>query len=204
MMARVHRKALPLLLGLLWPAVPALAGDTQPFEARVIDVIDGDTITVSDSGQVQHGIRLVGIAAPEMTQPFGDRSKQSLLRMVADKDVRIEPVNRDSCGRLVAMVWVTPQSLPCANTGEPCPKTLDVGRGQLTVGLAWYYEAYEHEQSEQDRLAYAFDETEARARKVGLWADPRATPPWEWRQDRTGDAVEQSGTDHCEEPGDLN
>jgi hypothetical protein len=98
------------------------------------------------------------------------------------KDVRIEWSKQDRYGRYVAKIWVTPVSHPCASTGEPCPKTLDVGRAQLTVGLAWHYKKYEHEQSEEDRLAYAFDEQEARARRAGLWADADPVPPWVWRE----------------------
>ena len=89
---------------------------------------------------------------------------------------------RDRYGRTVGKVWGTPPELDC--TQEPCPLSLDAGRAQLTVGLAWHFKKYEMEQSEQDRLAYAFEEQETRAHTVGQWSEPNPVPPWEWRRGR--------------------
>ena len=155
---------------------------TESFEGRVVGVSDGDTITVLDANKVQHRIRLAGIDAPEMGQPFSGRSKQSLRRMVIGKLVRIEWDEMDRYGRLVGKAWVTPAGINC--TQEPCPKTLDAGRAQLTVGLAWHYLG--KQQGEEDSLAYEFDEMEARARRVGLWSEPDPIAPWEWRHGRAG------------------
>jgi endonuclease YncB( thermonuclease family) len=153
---------------------------TQTFDTRVVGVTDGDTITVLDANKVQHSIRLAGIDAPEKGQPFAERSKQSLRRMVMGRNARIEWDERDRYGRLVGKAWVTPAGINCAQ--EPCPKTLDAGRAQLTVGLAWHYLG--RHQDEEDSLAYEFDEMEARARRVGLWSEPDPVAPWDWRQTR--------------------
>ena len=155
----------------------AAGAATQTFDARVVRVTDGDTITVLDANKVQHRIRLAGIDAPEKGQPFAERSKQSLRRMVMGRNARIEWDERDRYGRLVGKAWVTPTGINC--TQEPCPKTLDAGRAQLTVGLAWHYLG--RHQGEEDSLAYEFDEMEARARRVGLWSDPDPVAPWDWR-----------------------
>ena len=60
----------------------------------------------------------------------------------------------------------------------------DVCLAQVKKGLAWHYKAYEGEQSESDRNAYAAAEDAARAGKVGLWADARPVPPWDYRRDK--------------------
>lgn len=143
---------------------------------RVVGVADGDTITVLDADRQQHKIRLQGIDAPEKAQPFGEKSKQNLARMVFGKDVRVEWEKRDKYKRIVGKVWVQPASCPT------CPMTLDAGHAQITVGLAWWYRKYAGEQSPQDRGAYDFSEQEARARRAGQWADPDPVPPWEWRR----------------------
>ena len=99
-------------------------------------------------------------------------------------------------------IWVTPISLPCAQTGEPCPKTLDVNLAQLTVGLAWHYKEYQKEQSEEDRHRYAFAEQEARARKAGLWSEPDPTPPWDWRHGTAGGPIKKATSSGiCHVPG---
>ena len=74
----------------------------------MVSVADGDTITVLDASKVQYKIRLSGIDAPEKAQPFGDRSKQNLARMVFNKDVSIEWSKQDRYGRIVGKVMVQP------------------------------------------------------------------------------------------------
>jgi len=140
-MARAVTALLLIFLSTLAPAAQLVG--------RVMGVADGDTITILDSNQLDHRVRLAGIDAPEKGQPFGQRAKQSLSRAVYGKDVRIEWDKRDKYGRFVAKVWVAPPGATCDAT--PCPKTLDVGFEQLLVGLAWHYSIYGDEQSAADR-----------------------------------------------------
>ena len=58
----------------------------------------------------------------------------------------------------------------------------DVGLKQVSDGMAWWYRRYAHEQSLADRVAYEQAEVLARNRRVGLWVDGDAVPPWEWRK----------------------
>ena len=152
-----------------WATADTLVG-------RVVGVADGDTVTVLDADRQQHRIRLQGIDAPEKAQPFGERSRQTLSRMVSGKDVRVEWDRRDRFGRIVGKVWVQPASCP------DCPMTLDAGHAQITLGMAWWFRRFANEQSPEDRAAYEFSEHEARAKRVGLWSDPEPVPPWEWRK----------------------
>jgi endonuclease YncB( thermonuclease family) len=148
---------------------------------RVVGVSDGDTVTVLDTAKAQHKVRLAGIDAPEKGQPFGERSKENLSRLVFGRDVRVDWHKTDRYGRLVGTVWVVSPDMPCI--GKPdCPKTLDAGLAQLTVGLAWHYKKYAGEQEPQQRGQYEFAEDEAKARRAGLWREPDSVPPWEWRQ----------------------
>jgi endonuclease YncB( thermonuclease family) len=141
---------------------------------RVVGVADGDTITVLDADRQQHKIRLGGIDAPEKTQPFGQRSKENLSRLVFDKDVRVEWEKRDRYQRIVGKVWVQPADCPA------CPKTLDAGQAQLSVGMAWWYRKYAKEQSPADRRLYeqAEQQAQAQAQRLGLWADMNLIAPW--------------------------
>ena len=169
-----------LALACLLLAAPASATDL--LEGRVVRIADGDTLTVLDADQVQHRVRLAGIDAPERAQPFGERSKQSLARLVAGKPVEIRWHKKDRYGRVVGQVWVVPPDARCQGAG--CPKTLDAGLAQVTVGLAWHYKQYAGEQSEEDRERYSFAEVEARARRAGLWREGDPVAPWEWRRMR--------------------
>jgi endonuclease YncB( thermonuclease family) len=162
---------LPALLTLL--ACSALA---DAFDAHVVGVTDGDTITVLDANKRQHKIRFAGIDAPERKQPFGTRSRQNLARYVAGKDVRLDCPKVDRYRRKVCKVWMQPADC------RRCGKTLDVGLAQVTDGMAWWYRRYANEQSAEDRGRYESAENESRLRKRGLWRDTDPVPPWEWRK----------------------
>jgi len=144
----------------------------------VVSVTDGDTITVLDAHHEQHKIRVAGIDAPEKAQPFGQRSKESLSAMVFGKEVDVHWHKQDRYQRIVGKVMVATSSCRASQ----CPKTLDAGLAQLSVGLAWWYEKYAKEQSPEDAGRYEFAAHEARAKRAGLWADGHPVPPWEWRK----------------------
>lgn len=168
-----------MLLGLLLAALSAQAAE---LEGKVVGVSDGDTVTVLDATRTQHKVRVAGIDAPEKGQDFGQRSKESLSGLVFGKTVRLEWSKEDRYGRKVAKVWVAEPG--CLQPS--CPKTVDAGLAQLTLGLAWWYRKYASEQSPEDRGRYEFAETEARARRAGLWRDAAPTAPWDWRRSRRG------------------
>jgi hypothetical protein len=69
------RSRLLVFLPLLFPAL-CLAD----FSGRVVRVVDGDTVQVLADGKMMK-VRLNGIDAPESGQPFGQRSKQNLLKL---------------------------------------------------------------------------------------------------------------------------
>jgi endonuclease YncB( thermonuclease family) len=162
---------LAAILSLVFPLIAH-----ADFTGKVIAVADGDTITVlRDKEQLK--IRLFGIDAPEKGQAFGNVAKQRMSDLVFDKEVRVDDRKKDKYGRTIGRVWVA--STECQESD--CPKTLDAGMALLTLGLAWHYKKYEKEQPEEEREQYSFAETEARAKRAGLWADAEPVPPWEWR-----------------------
>ena len=109
-----------------------LLAEAETLSGRVVGVSDGDTITVLDADLQQHKIRLSGIDAPEKKQPFGQRSKEHLSLLVFDKPVDVEWNKLDRYKRTIGKVMVADPS--CAKTN--CPKTVDAGLSQITVGLA--------------------------------------------------------------------
>jgi endonuclease YncB( thermonuclease family) len=48
----------------------------------------------------------------------------------------------------------------------------------LRLGMAWHFKRY------SDDARWAKMEDIARQSRVGLWADSRPVPPWEWRAQR--------------------
>ena len=139
-----------------------LPAQAETLQGKVINVADGDTITVLDDTNTHHKIRLTGIDAPEKQQAFGNVSKQSLADMVAGQSVAVEWIKVDRYGRKVGKVLLG---------------GLDCNLVQVKRGLAWHYKQYQREQSPTDEKSYAVAEIEARAAKLGLWRDADPIPP---------------------------
>jgi len=144
----------------------ALPADSAELSGTVVNVHDGDTITLVDAVHHRHKIRLSGIDAPELGQDFGKISRQHLADQVAGHTVTIEWAKRDRYQRIVGKVLL-------ANR--------DINITQVEAGLAWHYKKYAIEQSPEDRQRYASAEDRARAAHLGLWQDRHSVPPWEYR-----------------------
>jgi micrococcal nuclease len=70
------------------------------YEGKVVGISDGDTITILVGGHQPLKVRLAEIDAPEKSQAYGQRSKQSLSDLVFGKQVRVEQQDRDRYGRV--------------------------------------------------------------------------------------------------------
>jgi len=139
------------------------------IHGRVVGVHDGDSLTLLDQDNIQHKIRVDGIDAPELRQPFGRAAKQGLADIAAGKDAMASCAKSDRYGRQVCQVHV----------GES-----DVGLVQLRNGLAWMFRRYGHELRTECRRQYIEAEQEAKLTLRGLWTDPEPVPPWAWRAAR--------------------
>lgn len=150
-----------LLLGV------SCAINAATLQGKVVSVADGDTVTVLDDQKIKHKIRLQGIDAPEKTQAFGNKSKQSLEDMVHGKLVIVDYQKKDKYGRVVGKVKL---------------ESLDVCLEQVNRGMAWHYKQYSSEQSKEDQVSYSQAENKAQAQSIGLWKDKSPTPPWIFRK----------------------
>lgn len=127
---------------------------------RVVGVYDGDTVTCLDENNQQQKIRLAEMDAPEMGQDFGQVSRDALADLVFGKTVEVRDEGKDRYGRWIAHLVVN---------------GVDVNRQMIASGNAWHYAAYSKDAS----LATA--QEQARAQRLGLWAQPNPLPPWEFR-----------------------
>lgn len=139
------------------------------INGRVVGVLDGDTIDVIDASNHQYRIRFAGIDAPEKSQAFGQVSKKSLSNMVYNQVVTIEYKETDRYGRVIGVVKAN---------------GTDINLEQVKAGLAWHYKQFQKNQSAQDRELYSNAEAQAKAGRIGLWADASPTPPWDYRHNQ--------------------
>lgn len=138
----------------------ALLPANESFKAKVIGVTSGDAIVVKLDDKTQQIVRLEGIDCPEPKQAYGDSAKMATVALCFEKRVRVEKVGVDTYGRTLAFVYVN----------DVC-----INKELLRKGLAWHYKDFNND----PELAQL--ETEARAKKVGLWSQPDPVAPWDFR-----------------------
>lgn len=146
------------ILLILLASTPAYA---EKFNARVIAVMDGDTVMVLYLNK-KIKIRLVNIDAPESKQPFGKESRQALHDSVLKKRVQIDSRALDIYGRMIAEISVD---------------GLSVNEEQVRSGMAW---ANSHFGRDKHYLAL---QREAQHKQRGLWgAAAQPIQPEQWRK----------------------
>ena len=130
---------------------------TEGFIAKVIGIVDGDTVDVLLENKTTLRLRFNAIDAPERGQPFGNNAKQFVSDQIFGQQIRIVDHGRDRYDRLIADLY---------RNGE----TISLNAALVHAGLAWHY------------TEYSDDETLAAANQRGLWSDPRYVAPWDWRK----------------------
>lgn len=163
---------------LLLVALLSHAAWAEEFTAKVIAVLDGDTVMVIRDGRPAK-VRLAEIDAPEKAQAFGETSKRSLSEMVLDKQIVFTTQAVDKYGRLVAHLNVGGQ---------------DVNAEQIRRGMAWEYSHY------HSNKYLILLENEAKQAPRGLWAMREPIPPWEWRKQHPNDYSSHVAASRTEKP----
>ncbi len=130
-------------------------------DGEVVGILDGDTIEVMQGGSAVR-VRLDGIDCPEKKQAFGRRARQFTSRMAFGKQVQIIEKGKDRYGRTLAEVIL--------------PDGKSLNQELVREGYAWWYWKYSDDEELRSLQA------QAREAKRGLWSDPRAIPPWTFRQ----------------------
>jgi endonuclease YncB( thermonuclease family) len=143
--------------------VGATAAQATRIEGRVVRVKDGDSIMLARSDVKRTSeVRLAGIDAPELGQPWGIQARTALRRMVGGEQVVAQVTDRDRYGRLVARVWKGRTYVNAAMTEG---------------GHAWAFDRYLADP------AIRAGQDEARKAGRGLWSLPpeKRLPPATWR-----------------------
>jgi len=128
----------------------------------VVKVSDGDTFTLLTAENRQIKIRLHGVDCPERKQDFGLAAKKFTSDRVAGKIVKVKELDKDRYGRTIGMVYLADGKI--------------LNEELLSAGLAWHYKRYDSSPK------WAKLELQARSGKRGLWRQPNAIAPWEFRK----------------------
>ena len=135
----------------------------QTFKAIVVHVNDGDSFIVKvKATSEKKDIRLAYIDAPEYDQEHGSVSKSFTKQRILNKEVILKQVAYDS-----------------RNNRPVCELYYDEGNSLIeeliASGHAWHWRKYS-----DSKVLQQLHET-ARKNKIGLWKNPKPTPPWIYR-----------------------
>jgi micrococcal nuclease len=129
---------------------------------KIIAIKDGDTFVVLFDRREQV-VRLEHIDCPEKKQPFGSKAKEFVSNLCFGKKVHLNHNYKfDRNKRLIAEVILE--------------NGININKELVANGLAWHYKKY------SDNKQYAELEEIARANKIGIWSEPNAVAPWNWRK----------------------
>lgn len=138
----------------------------QVLQGTVTAVHDGDSFTLSHPGG-QAAVRLQGIDAPELAQPWGQASLQALRQLTLHQPLRVAYDQQDRYGRLLGQVF----SAQCEH----------LNLRMLREGQARFYRAYACDLPPSWRQSFRQAEQSAAQRGLGLWQQVQPQAPWVFR-----------------------
>jgi len=144
--------------------LPSLA-NAATLQAKVVQVESGNTLVVSNTNRPLR-IRIKAVSPPESGQAFSEAAREHLKLLVLDKPVFVVYTHLAD-GYLEAKIILN---------------GIDIGSQMLRDGVAWYDRASGYQLTQSDRDLYEQCEQAARNEKRGLWQDPAAVAPWEFRK----------------------
>ena len=149
-----------------------LAGECFAVEemGQVVDVLDGDTLTMETGAGKLLRVRLKEVDAPEPSQTFGRQARQFAQGLLTGKSVRVKYKALDRYGRAIGEVILKDGRV--------------LNRELLSHGLAWHYRVHFPVDESLKELEY-----QAWKLKTGLWIDRAAIPPWEFRRENLSPKV---------------
>jgi micrococcal nuclease len=154
------RFAVAIALVLAFGAACGPAVRSAELSGTVLRIRDGDSLVVRVGGE-QVEVRLDSVDAPELAQAFGIKARKCTSELALGRTVRLEGKGKDKYDRTLAEVFL--------------PDGRSLNRELVSAGCAWWFRKYSEDRDLEAR------ERQARSARRGLWADPAAVPPWDFR-----------------------
>jgi len=150
-------------ISLFFLAAVLLSSTCFAYSGVVVNVYDGDSITIMNKGKKLR-VSLYGIDAPELKQEHGPESRDFLASFINKETVEAAPIGKVRKGKMAGTIML----------GDD-----NINELMILNGKAWV-----------DRKACSEDfcntwikmEEAAKATKKGLWSSPDPEPPWEFQK----------------------
>ncbi len=133
------------------------------FRAKVIKIIDGDSLVVVTGGEEKE-IRLYGMDCPEFDQPYSKKAKRFVEKQILGRTVEVTAIATDRYNRLVAIIDFNNSS---------------INQQLIKKGLAWVYPKYCRK-----KICKSWRITEKNAVKneINIWSKGSSVSPWVWKR----------------------
>lgn len=129
---------------------------------NLVKVNDGDTITVTyKNSKKQVKVRLYGIDAPELAQPYGQESRKHLHSLLSGGNIVIKDEGTDTYGRVLGTLYIN---------------QTNINLQMVKDGYAWHYKQYSKSKNLEKAQKYAQENN------FGLWQEKNPQEPWLYRQ----------------------
>jgi len=155
-------KALYILM-MLAAGLTSGARAQDAIAGKVMRVIDGNTVEVTDEGQQVWKVVLAGVDCPEIGQAYGEEARSYTEKKLMKKKVTLQLQGKDRWGNYLGIILVDDDDYRVA---------------LLKEGLAWTSEKNPSPELEPYR-------TWAQKKAKGLWQQENPTPPWVYRRQQT-------------------
>jgi len=156
------RKKLVVIMMLVMSSVIALP---QEWSAKVIKVIDGNTLEILTADNETYKVLLKEIDCPEIAQSYGKEAKKLTEKILLKKRVTVVVNGKDRWGTRLVTITLS--------NGK------DINAELLKKGYAW------HNSRLSSSTSLKTLETNAKENKIGLWQNENPTPPWVYRRQQT-------------------
>lgn len=150
-----------LLTALMLLTSLSVSAAKETLTGQVVGVKDGDTIVFLKDNNETLTVRLAQIDAPEKKQDFGNKSKQTLSRLIFEETVTLKVEAIDRYGRTVGTIY----------KGD-----MDINLKMVQLGMAHVYKGYAKDP------VYFSEQANSKLNKVGLWVQDNPIEPWLFRK----------------------
>lgn len=152
---------------------PRSLPSNELIKAKVGNIYDGDTVDMYPDSGGKVCIRLSAIDCPEDGQPWGDKARFGLIKLIGGQIAYLEIHNHeiDPYGRTAATIYVMHNS-----------ELINVNEKMVAMGHAWVMRQHYHHLSKSRKISLDQIETWARSKRKGLWNTENPIAPWIWRR----------------------
>jgi endonuclease YncB( thermonuclease family) len=137
---------------------------TGAIAVTLSKVSDGDSFVAwLDGYDDEQRVRLYGVDAPELNQPYGRNAKEALEDLLRGREISLQIYDIDQYDRKVVVLMAD---------------DVNVNLALLESGNTWYYGYHCKEDFCRDWEKAA---QKAKSEHKGLWNTPKPVAPWEFR-----------------------